>query len=51
MHFESTKGLGIIITITNIKMILHAGQQRRQRLKEQTWGSVGEGEGGMVLRG
>lgn len=41
IHFESTKGLGIIITITNIKMILHAGKQRRQRLEEQTLGLCG----------
>ena len=29
-------------------MIVHAGQQRRHRRKEQTFGLVGEGEGEMI---
>ena len=31
-----------------VSMILHAGQQRSHRCKEQTLDSVGEGEGGMI---
>ena len=31
-----------------IPMIVHAGQQRRHRRKEQTFGLVGEGEGEMI---
>ena len=31
-----------------VPTILHAGQERRHRCKEQLLGSLGEGEGGMI---
>ena len=32
-----------------VKMILHAGDQRRHRCKNRLLDSVGEGEGAMIL--
>ena len=31
-----------------VPTILHAGQERRHKCKEQLLGSLGEGEGGMI---
>ena len=35
-------------SIKIVQMILHAGQQKRPRHKEQTLNLVGEGEGGTI---